>query len=183
MKSARVTKIDGVRIHQIQNSSDVRGSFYKFHPLSEVKNPLDSVALSLNSNAGTVRGLHFQVSPFAEEKLVTCIQGSIFDVIVDLRPNSKTFGMWTSFELNATDFAQLYLPQGIAHGFQTLEPKSIVHYCLTGTYSPNDSFVIDPFGDLDIRWPLVSKIVSDRDKNGLTFAQASEKYAAALRID
>lgn len=182
MNSSRVNTIEGVRISKIQTSSDSRGSFYKFHPLGEIDDQLDSVALSLNTSVGTVRGLHFQVGPFAEEKLVTCVKGSIFDVVVDLRPSSKTFGKWTSFELNDVNCLQLYLPRGIAHGFQTLAPNSMVHYCLTAKYSPNYSFVIDPFGDLNIQWPLETKIVSDKDRNGLTFAKASEKYAAALGI-
>jgi dTDP-4-dehydrorhamnose 3,5-epimerase len=176
----RVAKIDGVRINPIQSASDSRGSFFKIYPFSEIKNPLDSVALSFNPITGTVRGLHFQVDPFAEEKLVTCIQGSIFDVIVDLRTNSKTFGKWTSFDLNATNLLQVYLPKGIAHGFQTLAPNTIVHYCLTAEYAPDSSYVIDPFGDLDISWPVDTNNVSDRDKSGLPFSTAAQKYAAAI---
>jgi len=178
----RVAKIDGVRINPIQSASDSRGSFFKFHPLSEIENPLDSVALSFNPITGTVRGLHFQVDPFAEEKLVTCIQGSIFDVIVDLRPSSKTFGKWTSFDLNEANLLQVYLPKGIAHGFQTLVPNSIVHYCLTAEYAPDSSFVINPFGDLDISWPIDTNNVSDRDKSGLTFSNAAQKYAATIGL-
>ena len=182
MTSTRVADIDGVRINQIQSTSDSRGSFFKFHPLSEIDNPLDSVALSFSPNTGTVRGLHFQVDPFAEEKMVTCIQGSIFDVIVDLRPSSKTFGKWASFDLSGVNLLQLYLPKGIAHGFQTLLPNSIVHYCLTAKYATNSSYVIDPFGDLDISWPMDTKNVSDRDKNGLTFTNAAEKYASSMEF-
>jgi dTDP-4-dehydrorhamnose 3,5-epimerase len=182
VSSFKVLEIDGVRINKLKISVDSRGSFFKFHPLDEIVNPLDSVALSMNPVIGTVRGLHFQVNPFAEEKLVTCIQGSIFDVIVDLRPESKTFGKWASFELNEVDLLQLYLPKGIAHGFQTLLPNSIVHYSLTAQYSPNHSFAIDPFGDLDIPWPLDPKSLSDRDRNGLTFAEASEKYANSIGL-
>lgn len=182
MTSTRVAEIGGIRINQIQSASDNRGSFFKFHPLDEIDNPLDSVALSFNTNTGTVRGLHFQVDPFAEEKLITCIQGSIFDVIVDLRPGSITFGKWTSFDLNGVNLSQLYLPKGIAHGFQTLAPNSIVHYCLTAKYEPNSSYVIDPFGDLDISWPMDTISVSDRDKNGLTFSNAAEKYAASIEF-
>lgn len=178
----RVAEIDGVRIKPIQSASDIRGSFTKFHPLNEIENPLDSVAISFNPTIGTVRGLHFQVDPFAEEKLVTCIQGSIFDVIVDLRPGSKTFGKWTSFDLNAANLLQVYLPKGIAHGFQTLAPKTIVHYCLTAEYAPDSSYIINPFGDLDISWPMDTKNVSDRDKSGLTFSNAAKKYAAAIGL-
>lgn len=182
MTSNRVAEIDGVRINQIQSVSDNRGSFNKFHPLSETEDSLDSVALSFNPIRGTVRGLHFQVNPFAEEKLVTCIQGSIFDVIVDLRPSSITFGKWTSFELNAANLLQVYLPKGIAHGFQTLIPNSIVHYCLTAKYAPDYAYVIEPFGDLDIVWPEKINGVSERDKSGLTFSKAAQKYAASIGL-
>jgi len=182
MMPEKVTQIDGVRLNHIQPSADKRGSFFKFHPLDEINNPLDSVALSFNPERGTVRGLHFQVEPFAEEKLVTCIQGSIFDVVVDLRPNSNTFGKWTSFDLNGVKLTQLYLPKGIAHGFQTLSPNSIVHYCISARYEPASSYVIDPFGDLDISWPLDVTSISDRDKGGLTLSSAAEKYAASIEF-
>lgn len=182
MKSIRVPEIDGVRISQIQSVSDDRGAFFKFHPLNEIENSLDSVALSFNPKTGTVRGLHFQVNPFAEEKLITCIQGSIFDVIVDLRLGSNTFGRWTSFDLNGANLMQLYLPKGIAHGFQTLEPNSVVHYCLTSEYSSDSSYAIDPFGDLDIPWPIETIQVSERDRNGLTFPEAAQKFAASIEF-
>jgi len=180
MTSLRVSEIDGVRINQIQSVTDSRGSFYKFHPAREINDSLDSVALSFNPHAGTVRGLHFQVNPYAEEKLVTCIQGSIFDVIVDLRPSSKTFGKWTSIELSGFNLLQIYLPKGTAHGFQTLLPNSVVHYCLGARYEPRSSFAIDPFGDLNISWPMDAVTVSDKDISGLTFDNAAEKYAASL---
>ena len=183
MTSIQVTEINGIRVNQIQSSSDNRGAFLKFHPLGEIDNSLDSVALSYNPLAGTVRGLHFQVNPFAEEKLVTCIQGSIFDVVVDLRPDSETFGRWASINLSAVNLLQIYLPKGIAHGFQTLVPNSIVHYCLTAPYAPNSSHVIDPFGDLEISWPMDTDAVSDRDKGGLTFSIAAQRYAATIGFE
>ena len=182
MKLNRVAEIDGVRVNPIKSTSDIRGSFSKFHPLNEIEDQLDTVAISFNPTIGTVRGLHFQVEPFAEEKLITCIQGSIFDVIVDLRPSSKTFGKWASLNLSSTNRIQIYLPKGIAHGFQTLAPNSIVHYCLTAEYAPDFSYVINPFGDLDIPWPLDTNNVSERDRRGTTFSDASRKYAAAIGI-
>ena len=182
MKLNRVAEIDGVRVNPIKFASDIRGSFSKFHPLSEFEDPLDTVAISFNPTIGTVRCFHFQVDPFAEEKLVTCIQGSIFDVIVDLRPNSKTFGKWTSFDLNPTNLLQVYLPKGCAHGFQTLAPNSIVHYCLTAKYAPDSSYIINPFGDLNISWPIATNNVSERDKGGLTFSKAAQKFADAIGL-
>ena len=181
MKVRKVSEIDGIRISQVTSVPDGRGSFVKFHPPREFENSLDSVAFSINPNVGTIRGMHFQVEPFAEEKLVTCAQGRIFDVAVDLRSNSKTFGMWTTFELSATNALQLYLPKGIAHGFQTLEPNSIVHYTLSAPYSPEFSFAINPFSDLGIDWPIVASSISERDRDGISFLTAGRKYADSLK--
>lgn len=180
MATSRVTLIDGVRISQFKSVSDVRGTFIKLHPLRELGNSLDSVAISFNPNLGTIRGLHFQVEPFAEEKLVSCVQGGVFDVIVDLRPGSQTFGKWTSFELSAENALQAYLPKGIAHGFQTLLPNSIIHYGLSASHSLESSYSIDPFGDLGIDWPLKERSVSEKDAQGVSLAYAAEKYAESL---
>lgn len=180
MTTSQVSEIDGVRITQVKAFSDSRGAFIKFHPGQEFKNTLNSVALSINPNLGTIRGLHFQVEPFAEEKLITCVQGSIFDVIVDLRPGSKTLGKWASFELSAENTMQAYLPKGIAHGFQTLLPNSIIHYGLGASYSRESSYAIDPFGDLSIDWPLKDFSISDRDAKGISLSIAMQTYAKSL---
>lgn len=181
MKTNKVFEIEGVRITHVKSVSDLRGTFIKFHPVQEFENSLDSVAISTNPNLGTIRGLHFQVEPFSEEKLITCVQGSIFDVIVDLRPHSKTFGKWTAFELSAENTLQAYLPKGLAHGFQTLIPNSIVHYCLTSNYSPESSYSIDPFGDLDIDWPIRDFSISEKDASGISFSIAIQKYSESLK--
>ena len=161
MAKNRVSIIDGVRINKAKYVSDTRGSFVKFHPLREFENPLDSVALSFNPNLGTLRGLHFQVEPFAEEKLIACVQGAIF-------------------ELSAENALHAYLPKGIAHGFQTLMPNSIIHYGLSASYSPESSFSINPLGDLGIDWPLRTFSISQRDSGGFTFSIAAQKYATSL---
>ncbi len=172
--------MDGVRIIQTQAVTDPRGTFTKFCPDKEFVSSLDSVAVSLNPIPGTIRGLHFQIEPCAEEKIVTCIQGSILDVIVDLRPGSITQGKWASLELNAIHPSQLYLPKGIAHGFQTIEPNSIIHYCLSSPYSPESSFSINPFNELEIEWPIKKFIISDKDTNGISISLAIQKYTASL---
>ena len=177
----KVSQIEGIRIMPSKSVSDNRGSFIKFHPLLELEDSLDSVAISFNPKVGTIRGLHFQVEPFAEEKLVACVQGSIFEVFVDLRPNSATLGNWATIELSASNSEQIYLPKGIAHGFQTLIPNSIIHYSLSSAYAPEYSYSIDPFGDLDIDWPLPIPAISDRDANGISLAVASMKYAQSLQ--
>jgi len=180
MHAKQVGEISGVKILQTFTATDTRGSFSKIQPHEEFKGQLDSVAFSVNPMIGTIRGMHFQIEPFAEEKLITCIQGSIFDVIVDLRPQSLTYGKWASFELSATNSLQLYLPKGVAHGFQTLVPDSIIHYCLSSPYSHESSFAIDPLGDLEIPWPIKKFIVSERDANGLSSSEAGQKYSLSL---
>ena len=178
--SNRVSVIDGVRITQFKSMTDIRGTFIKLHSLGELGNSLDSVALSFNPNPGTLRGLHFQIEPFAEEKLVSCVQGSVFDVIVDLRPGSATFGKWSSFELSAENTLQAFLPKGIAHGFQTLLPNSIIHYGLSVSHSPISSYTIDPLGDLNIDWPINVVSISEKDARGISLTSAAQKYAESL---
>ena len=176
----KVPEIEGIRVRKLESATDARGSFVKFQPSIEFESSLDSIAFSSNPQLGTIRGLHFQIEPFAEEKLVTCVQGIVFDVAVDLRPHSRTFGKWTSFELSALNSLQVYLPKGIAHGFQTLEANSIVHYALSSSYSPEFSFAVDPFGDLGIEWPLTVNSISDRDRGGISISDAGDKYAKSL---
>lgn len=181
MSGEEIEEFAGVRFISMNSVSDARGTLLKFYPNQEIRDPLDSVAISINPKVATVRGLHFQVEPHAEEKLISCIQGSIFDVIVDLRPNSKTFGNWKSFELSATNKRQVYLPKGIAHGFQTLLPNSIIHYSLGSAYSPDSSYSINPFGELQIDWPLETQEISARDSKGVTFEVGAQKYADSLK--
>jgi dTDP-4-dehydrorhamnose 3,5-epimerase len=180
MKMNQFSVIDGVQLTKVSSFVDSRGSFLKIKPELEFENNWDSVAISSNPNRGTIRGLHFQVEPFAEAKLITCIQGAIFDVIVDLRPNSKTVGKWCSFELSAENPFHLYLPKGVAHGFQTLLPESILHYCLSSSYSSENSFSIDPLGDLNIGWPINGYSISERDSNGISLSIGLQKYAKSL---
>ena len=181
MTQISVTEINDVRITKSVSTSDPRGSFIKVEPTKELENTLGCVATSLNPNLGTIRGLHFQIEPFSEEKIVVCIQGAIFDVILDIRPQSETFGRWATFELSSDNGLQVYLPRGIAHGFQTLQPDTIIQYCLTSSYSRESAFSIDPFSDIGINWPLKEFSISDRDANGLSLEVAAKKYAQALK--
>lgn len=176
----RVNELDGVRVLESYKVSDSRGTFTKFRPKDFAYNDFDSIALSVNPNAGTIRGMHFQLAPFTEEKIVSCIQGSIFDAAVDLRPESSTFGFWMGIELNPENTLQLFLPKGIAHGFQVLVPNTITHYVISGPYSAEDSLSINPFFDSVISWPLDSYKLSERDRNGTTFKIASDKYQESI---
>lgn len=173
--------IEGVEISRIDLSLDSRGRFYKMFPSSFMSHELNSVAISVNPNPGTLRGIHFQVEPFAEEKIITCVQGSSFEVIIDIRPNSKSFGQIATFELSQENALQVFLPKGIAHGFQTLQSQTIIHYCLTSSYSPNHSYSINPLKDIDIKWPIKDLTISDRDAQGISLSLATSKYAESLK--
>lgn len=180
MKAQWIDRIEGVLLTDLNLFKDSRGSFVKFELPPRLSSEMRYTALSLNPNPGTIRGLHFQVEPFAEEKLVSCLHGAIFDVIVDLRPNSTSFCRWTSIELNLEKSLQVYLPKGVAHGFQTLVPNSIVHYSLSASYSPTHSYSINPFGELEIDWPLNTNTISENDANGIELSVATHIYAESI---
>lgn len=121
--------------------------------------------ISYNRARGTLRGLHYQVAPHAEAKFVRCTTGAIHDVVVDVRPESPTYLQWEAFTLSAANRATLYVPTGIAHGFQTLEDDSEVSYLMSAFYAPECARALawnDPV--LGITWPVADPIISDRDR-------------------
>lgn len=120
--------------------------------------------VSFNARRGTLRGMHFQVAPQAEAKLVRCTRGAIIDVILDLRPESSTFKKWERFDLNEQNGSAVYVPEGFAHGFQTLVDNSEVHYQMSQFYSERHAGGVrwnDPAFGID--WPIVQPILSPRD--------------------
>jgi dTDP-4-dehydrorhamnose 3,5-epimerase len=125
----------------------------------------EQCSVSFNRVKGTLRGLHFQIAPYAEIKLVRCTAGAIMDVVVDLRPESPTFRSWVAVELTAENRRAMYIPEGCAHGFQTLANGSEVFYQITPTHHPEFSSGVrwdDPaFG---ICWPEPPRALSDRDR-------------------
>ena len=126
---------------------------------------------SLSRNVGTLRGLHFQAPPHAQNKLVRCGRGAIFDVVVDIRKGSSGYGQWAGYELSAENGHQLYVPIGFAHGFVTLEPDTEIVYKFSDYYAPETERAIrwdDP--DLGVDWPLKGNpILSDKDANAPSF--------------
>jgi dTDP-4-dehydrorhamnose 3,5-epimerase len=121
---------------------------------------------SFNKRKGTLRGMHYQVAPFAETKIVRCTRGSLHDVIVDLRPGSPTFGRHCAVVLSADNRKAMYVPTGFAHGFQTLEDDTEVLYQISEFYSPEHSRGLrwdDPA--LGIRWPEDERTISERDRS------------------
>jgi len=120
--------------------------------------------ISFNQHSGTIRGMHYQRSPFGEVKLVQCIRGSIYDVVIDLRRASETYLQWEAFELNEQNRTMLYIPDGFAHGFQTLKDETEVFYQMGNYFQPDAAGGIrwdDP--SLSIHWPLTCTIISDKD--------------------
>lgn len=122
---------------------------------------------SMSAAPGTVRGLHFQTPPHAQDKLVRCTQGAIFDVAVDIRRGSPTYGRWMAVELTPDNGLQLFVPKGFLHGFVTLEPNTQVQYKCSDAYAPDCDRVVR-WDSLDIPWPLPgTPILSDRDANAM----------------
>jgi dTDP-4-dehydrorhamnose 3,5-epimerase len=129
---------------------------------------------SLSAAVGTVRGLHFQTAPFAQAKLIRVVRGRIFDVAVDIRRSSPTFGKHVAVELSAENWRQLLVPVGFAHGFCTLEPDCEIQYKVSAYYSAADDFGLawdDPA--LGIPWPVRSEeaVLSDKDRRQPTLAE------------
>ncbi len=130
---------------------------------------------SFNHKKGTIRGMHYQNPPFQEIKLIRCISGAVYDVVIDLRKNSPTFLHYFGVELSAQNHMMIYIPHGFAHGFQTLEDETQLIYHHTEFYQPGHEagiHYLDPM--IQINWPLPPSILSERDKN-LLFINESFK--------
>jgi dTDP-4-dehydrorhamnose 3,5-epimerase len=155
--------------------NDARGRFARVYCKEEfeahgMSRPLVQASLSFNRARGTVRGLHFQWPPSREGKLIRCVRGAVFDAIIDLRPDSRSFMQQFSAELSADNQASLYVPDGFAHGFQSLLDDSELLYQMTDFYSAQLSAGYrfdDPA--LGVAWPQPVTEVSERDRNGPRF--------------
>jgi dTDP-4-dehydrorhamnose 3,5-epimerase len=163
------TAIPGVVVVDIEPRSDERGAFARLHCPEEFAaagHPFvpAQTSLSRNSRPFTLRGMHYQPAPHAEVKLVRCVRGRIFDVAIDLRPGSPTHRRWTAAELSADNARALLVPEGVAHGFLTLEPDTDVLYQISPIYQPGHEAGVrwdDPaFG---IAWPATPELISPRD--------------------
>ena len=170
--------LDGVQLLTPRRSDDDRGFFsevYNRQALADIG--IEDVFVqdnhSLSRGKGTVRGLHFQIEPHPIAKLVRVIRGAVFDVVVDLRRDSPTYGQHVTAELSGTNWAQIYVPIGFAHGFCTLEPDTEVVYKVTDYWSPDvDRGLAWDDPDLAIEWPVISEkvILSDKDRAQPTLA-------------
>jgi dTDP-4-dehydrorhamnose 3,5-epimerase len=167
------TAIPDVKIIRAGRFHDDRGYFnetYKEFEFLEIGIP-KFVQDNLSESAkGVIRGLHWQKPPFGQGKLVSCVQGSIFDVAVDLRRESTTFGKHVSVELDTSEQMSLWIPEGFAHGFQSLEDKTKVLYKVTNYWSKESEQNINPLDiTLRIKWPIAEIKLSDKDLHAPSF--------------
>jgi dTDP-4-dehydrorhamnose 3,5-epimerase len=165
------TKLKGAYVLSIEKLEDERGFFARSWCRREFEkhglNPqLVQCNISFNSHKGTMRGMHYQVKPYEEAKLIRCTTGSIYDVIVDIRPHSPSYKQYLGIALTPENHKMLYVPEGFAHGFLTLEDNTEVFYQMSEFYAPDHARGFrwnDPvFG---IEWPANVQVISDRDRD------------------
>ncbi len=167
----RETELAGLWIIELDRLEDERGFFARSFCRSEFEQhglePLvEQCNISFNRHRGTLRGLHYQAPPHEEDKLVRCTMGAIWDVAVDLRPDSPTFKRWVGTTLSAENRTMFYIPKGFAHGFITLEDNCEIFYQMSVTYHPASAGGF-PFDDpsFAIEWPAEPAVVSEQDRS------------------
>lgn len=162
--------LKGVYIIQLEKQDDIRGFFARTFDIKEFEEHgidfnIAQTSISYNKIKGTLRGMHFQDKPYEEHKIVQCIKGSIYDVIVDIRNYSETYKQWYSVELSDKNYSLLYIPKGFAHGYQTLEDDTLLYYFISQFYSPDHTRTLkwnDP--TINIKWKIDKMIMSNKDK-------------------
>ncbi len=175
------TKLAGAFLIELEKRGDERGFFARTFCQEEfAKHGLNSRLAQVNMAhsrfKGTLRGMHYQMSPHAEAKLVRCTRGSIFDVAIDLRPNSVTYRHWIGVELRADNYKMFYIPEGFAHGYMTLCEDTELIYCVSEFYAPEAERGVrwnDPV--FDIRWPMTPSTISDKDRSWNDFEHPEDR--------
>ncbi len=171
------TTLKGAILIEPEKLEDERGFFARTWCASEMTEKglnarLAQCNISFNRKKGTLRGMHFQVAPHGEAKLVRCTKGSIYDVIIDLRPKSVTFKKWYAVELSANNYKMLYIPENFAHGFLTLEDNSEVHYQMSEFYYPDCARGIRwNDASFSVKWPDDIRVISERDRSYPDFSK------------
>ena len=167
----RNTSLDNVLLIEPDPVRDERGYFARVWCEEElsaagVETRTSQCSISFNKTRGTLRGIHFQRAPHEEAKLVRCERGAIFDVAVDLRADSATYGEWFGTELSEENNSMMYIPKGFGHGFQTLVDDSSVYYQISEPYV-QDAGSGYRFDDpkIDVQWPLAVTVISDKDRS------------------
>ena len=174
------TKIAGIYIVDPEPKVDERGYFERVYCINEFSNQgidfkIVQVNQALTKKKGTIRGPHIQKTPYNEGKFVQCIKGSIFDVAIDLRPNSKTFGAWIGNVLSFKNKKMMLIPKGFAHGYQALENNTIMQYGVSQYYHA-ESVIGIRYDDsyFNIQWPIKRVFVSDIDKSWPLFKKKNK---------
>ena len=165
------TPLEGAYLIELEKRGDERGFFARFFCEKEFESAgLEKNFIQINNSEsakkGTLRGLHYQLPPASEVKVIRAIKGSLYDVIVDIRAGSSTFGRWFGAELNDHNRLMMYVPRGFAHGFITLTDDVEAFYLVSAFYSPENERGLrfnDP--NINIKWPLEPTEVSDKDRN------------------
>ena len=163
------TPLAGAYVIELEKRGDERGFFARTfcqREFAEFELPTEFVQVnnSLSADKGTLRGMHYQLAPYAETKLVRCIRGALWDCLLDLRPESETFGQWYGAELTAENRRMLLVPQGFAHGFITLADDTEAFYFVDAFYAPEHERGVrwnDP--RFAIQWPLEPVVLSEKD--------------------
>ncbi|KKP96219.1 MAG: dTDP-dehydrorhamnose 3,5-epimerase [Candidatus Moranbacteria bacterium GW2011_GWE1_36_7] len=176
------TKFEGAYLIKPEVFDDERGFFmesYSKKRLKELGIEADFVldCHSKSVTKGVLRGLHFQLPPYTQAKLVRVTKGAVYDVIVDLRKDSKTFGKWEGFELTDNNHRMLFVPRGFAHGFCTLEDYTEFQYKCDNFYAPeSEGAIIWDDSDLKIYWPIKNPILSDKDAKAQKFSEFNSPF-------
>jgi len=165
------TSLAGTFLIDIQPNEDSRGFFSRSWCQNEFADhglvtEIRQMNIAFNRHSGTLRGLHYQNEPHAEAKTVSCVNGAAFDVAVDLRESSPTYLQWIGYELSAENHRSLYIPEGFAHGYQTLAKNTELRYLVSEFYAPGAESGIrydDPA--IGIAWPSPPQVISDKDKS------------------
>jgi dTDP-4-dehydrorhamnose 3,5-epimerase len=177
------TKLPGAYLIDVEKREDHRGFFARAWCQREFEEHhlvprVVQANISFNKQKGTLRGMHYQLAPHAETKLVRCVRGALYDVIIDLRPDSSTYMQWLGVELTAEDYRMLFVPEGFAHGFQTLVDNTEATYQVSQFYTPGAEGGVrydDPaFG---IEWPIDVQVISDKDRSWLNYTPGSGTQA------
>lgn len=173
--------IEGLWLFTFPIHTDKRGFFREWYKANEIEAVLGrkfetKQANVSSSNKGVLRGIHFSLGFEPQGKLVTCVSGGIWDVVVDLRKESPTFRKWVGTSLNSKRGEALFISEGLGHAFQSLEDNSAVTYLLTSPYSPDVEYDLNPFDpELDIAWPLIDPILSEKDYSAPSLQELMSK--------
>lgn len=180
------TEIPEVKIFEFPRVQDSRGWFQRAFSADEISAEIGTDFAVAQANVatsnvpGTVRGMHAQQAPFGEMKLIRCTRGSIFDVAVDLRAGSATFGQWVGRELSEANGLSLLIPVGFAHGYMSLEDSSQVAYMTSTRYHPESEIAVSPMhSQLAIQWPMAINEISDKDASADPHAELPRLSASA----